>query len=475
MAVVRPLVLSVLVAAAGCRVHDVTHDPKPPLAIPDGWRVASGGAEAPDRWWTAFSDPGLDAAVERALAGNFDLKVAWARLDQIRAVGEQVGAFRLPEVTGTVSAGRQTNRFVLDEPIGEITVTSNNFSAAVAAGYEVDLWRRLDSGIAASELDTLAVRDSLEAIAMSIVAGVTETWLDIRYQKAQRALLNTQLEINQKSLELMESWFREGLGTALSVYQQRSLVSATRGRLINVESALLNLEAQLAVLIGGTLGDAQALTATAPETLPVAPPVPSAGVPASLLDRRPDIRALRRQVEAADHRVAVAVADRLPALRLSGQLSLSSSTIQDLIATPLYSIFAGITGPIFDYGRRKAEVARTRAVVEERLAAYGGAMVQAMIEVELALGQEQYAQAHLAESAVQTDVATAMVREAREAYREGQIDYLPVLTAVQSEQQVALSILTLQRALLTIRVSLYRALGGTWTATLEAPAKEGPR
>lgn len=477
MAVVRSrpsasaLVVAASLALSGCRVHDVTRDPTPPVVVPGAWHVAGGGAAAPDRWWTAFGDAGLDAAIDRALSGNFDLHAAWARLEQGVALAGQAGALRLPEVSATLSASRQSNRFVLPEPLGEVNVTSNSFSAALGAGYELDLWRRVDSNIAAIGQDVVALRDDIETIAVTLAASVAEVWLDARLHRARRALLTTQLEINQKSLELLESRFREGLGTTLDIYQQRSLVSGTRSQLIATEAALVALEAQLAVLIGATVADAQALLAAAPEALPAVPAVPDVGVPASLLDRRPDVRAARRRLEAADHRIAVAVADRLPALRLSGQLSLSSSSIADLIATPLYTLLASVTGPIFDHGRRKAEVERTRAVVQERLAAYGGAMVRAMAEVEAALAQERHQQALLVELATQTETAAAMVREARSAYREGQIDYLPVLSAIQAEQTVALNILTAQRQLLSLRVSLYRALGGTWTSALEAPAK----
>ncbi len=122
--------------------------------------------------------------------------------------------------------------------------------------------------------------------------------------------------------------------------------------------------------------------------LPELPPVPALGVPADLLERRPDVRAARRRVEAADYRVAVAVADRLPALRLQGALSEQSGSIVDLIATPLYSLLASVTAPLFDHGRRRAEVDRNRAIVEERLADYAQAMLRAMVEVESALQQE---------------------------------------------------------------------------------------
>lgn len=302
---------------------------------------------------------------------------------------------------------------------------------------------------------------------MTLVAQISEVWLDVRYQRARKKLLTEQLATNEKSLELLEARFREGLGSALDVYQQRSLVAGTRQLIVATESQLVVLEAQLALLLSTTMGEVAGEVAAAPETLPEPPPVPSVGVPASLLDRRPDVRAARRRVEAADQRVAAAVADRLPSLRLSGSVDAQGSELSDLVASPLYSLFASVTAPLFDYGRRKAEVSRRRAAVEQALAGYGDVMITAMVEVESALAQEKHHLAGIAELVEQAELAASTVKAARDAYREGQIDYLPVLSATQGEQQVALAILQARRQLLSLRVSLYRALGGTWTAGLE--------
>jgi NodT family efflux transporter outer membrane factor (OMF) lipoprotein len=462
MAVVPRLVLSVfVVTAASCSPHKVTHDPAPPIVVPGAWSGQGGAADAPDQWWRSFADPGLDAIVERALGGNLQLAAAWARLEQGGAFVRMARSPKLPEVSASLSASRAKTRF------GVIEFEANQLSGSIGAGYEVDLWRRHDAGHDAATLDARALRDDVESIAMTIVAEVTEAWLDVRFQRARAKLLGEQLETNQKSLELLEARFREGLGSSLDVYQQRSLVAGTRAQIVTTEALLVTLEGRLAVLLGTTVGAVAPDVTAAPESLPEPPPVPAVGVPASLLERRPDVRAARRRVEAADQRVAVAVADRLPSLRLQGSIEERGETFSELIASPLYSLLASVTAPLFDYGRRRAEVVRTRAVVEERLAGYGDAMVTAMAEVEIALAQERHQQQLIVELLEQAELAAATVAAARDAYREGQIDYLPVLSAVQGEQQVALAILQARRQLLSLRVTLYRALGGSWTAALE--------
>jgi multidrug efflux system outer membrane protein len=360
---------------------------------------------------------------------------------QAQAGARQLG-HTLPELTATASAGRQKSRFVLPDPIGEVSVSSNSFALQAAAAYEVDVWKRLGSQQAGIGLDAAALRDDVDAIAVSLAGEITEAWLDLRAARARIALLEQQLATNQASLEVLESRFRAGLlPSILDVYQQRSLVAQVRGQIVGARAGLDATLARVAGLVGSTPGQLGGLADGATATLPAVPVLPAAGVPADLLERRPDVRAARRRVEAADHRVAAAVADRLPALRLQGSLSLSSSTLADLIATPLWSLLGAITAPLFDNGRRAAAVDQQHAVVSERLAGYGQAMLTAMTEVEAALAQEQHQLALVVELTAQRELAAATLREARDRYREGQIDYLPVLSALQAEQRVELAAL----------------------------------
>jgi NodT family efflux transporter outer membrane factor (OMF) lipoprotein len=470
--VVRHLVVAA--ALVGCRPHQVRLDPPPPVEVPGRFAGQGGDAAAPDAWWQAFGDPALDALVTRAIDGNLTLAAAWARLEQVEAYVVQARSGKLPAVTASVSAGRSRSRFVIPEqeqggmtiPEIELYDDANRFSASIGAAYEVDLWSRVDSAHESTLRSAASARDSVEAIAMTLAAELTEAWLDVRFQRAREKLLVEQLGVQQKSLELLETRFREGLGSSLDVYQQRSLVAATEAQVVQSKSAVVALEGQIAILLGATFDDAVGSVATASDALPEPPPLPAVGVPASLLERRPDVRAARRLVEAADYAVAVAVADRLPQLLLQGSISETGEALVDLVKSPLYSLLASATAPLFDYGRRKAEVARTRAVVEERLADYGRVMLTAMVEVEVALAQERHFNDLIAELVAQEELAANTIREARSAYREGQIDYLPVLSAQQAQQQIQLSVLAARRQLLSLRVSLYRALGGTWTQEL---------
>ena len=469
------VVASVSAAVAACSPHRVIKDPPPPVEVAKTYR---GGSDydsrapmgLPERWWRDFKDRALNRLVELSLRDSLQIRAAWARVKQARAVVIQANSGKFPQLDATASAGRQRQRFSVGG--STTTQTSNLFSASIAAGYEVDLWRRLANGGNAAALDALAIRDDFEAIAISLAAEVTETWFDILAQRAQRKLIEEQLETNKTYFDLVQLRFQKGLASALDVHQQRQQLVTTRSQLALIDSSIRLLDYRLAILIGVTPGKFD-LTERSARVLPDMPQVPGTGLPAHLLERRPDVRAARRRVEAADYRVAVAVANRLPSLRLSGSTSLQSSSVTDFIASPLWSLLASITGPLFDGGRRKAEVVRQKAVVEERLMNYGQVLLQAMSEVESALDQEKHQLIYIAELEESVAIAGDQLREAQARYRQGLIDYLPVLTALQGKQRSELNLLLARRQLLSYRIQLCRALGGTWTQKLRETEREG--
>lgn len=462
--------LAVAVAVTACSPHDVRRDPLPPVAIPDGWAVElAGTGRLPDRWWQDLGDPQLVRLVEQTLGGNLQLRAAWARVRQARALVRQARAAQLPTLDLTAQATRSRQRFEIVEGM-VFTPTINLFQASLAAGYEVDLWKRIGNTKAAAVLDALAVRDDAEAIATSIAAEVSEAWFDVVATKAQQAVLAEQQKVNEIFLELTLLRYRQGSATALDVFQQRQQGLATRALIEQADGVLRVSVARLAVLVGTTQG-IRAWIDAAPTTLPDVAPPPSIGVPADLLVRRPDVRAARRRAEAADHRIGVAIAERLPALRLGGSAGTTAGRIADLFSGGVFSVFAQLAQSVFDGGRRAAEVDRTRDVVDERLLQLGQALLVAIAEVEQALADETTRRIELATIAERLTLADATLVEAREFYAQGQVDYLTVLSALGTTQTLQLSQVQTRRALLSARIRLLRALGGTWTTQLAVPGR----
>jgi outer membrane protein TolC len=220
------------------------------------------------------------------------------------------------------------------------------------------------------------------------------------------------------------------------------------------QAALRVAENRLDVLLGVAVDGADRATA---DDLPAPPPPLAAGLPADLLLNRPDLRALRHRLVATDHLVAAAVADRLPRLTLTGSVGVAGSADG---VSPVASLLAGVFQPLIDWGARRAAADEQRAAAAELLAAFSGAYLRAIAEVDDLLFQEGRAEAQLA--LVERRVATLRdnLAEAEHRYVNGLSDYLPVLTAVEDLQEAERQRLTLRRERLTLRVALHRALGG---------------
>lgn len=459
---------------AGCSPHSVVDDPAPPLQLPEtygdevaeppGETTAAAAKAGHDRWWLDFADPALTQLVDAAFEGNFDLQAAWARVAQAKAGADMASSGFWPQVNGDLGAAqvRQVG------PQTRFTGSRiNSASASLSAAYEVDIFRRIGSASEAADLDHLAARDAVQSLAMTLASEVAEAWYDLVVARARRDVLNAQLEVNQTFADLIGVRFENGQASAVELNQQRQLVLSNRSALAQQTAVLRVLQHRIASLTGRL---PSALRAPERALLPKLPPLPATGVPSDLLQRRPDLRAAQRAVEAADHRVASAVADRYPRLSLSASISSEPSDFNDLLLDPIWRLAANLALPIIDGGRRAAEVDRTRAVVAEAVANYGRVTLGALLEVRNALVQERQQRSSLAELDQQLQVSTVTLEQARRRYGHGLADFLTVLTALRSQQDVELRVLDAKRQLLSFRIQLCRALGGTWASELPTPA-----
>ncbi len=476
---------------------------------PASFTLYDNAAPTPDRWWTAFQSPDLDALIERALDDNLSLHQIAARLTQAEALARQADAELWPEldVTGDISATRRrTTRdtsgatldtatqqlgalntllsgvsgdatttggstraaqsslqaaqtLLADAPESRITTVSRSYRFGLASRYEVDLWGRVHARRQATLLDLEATREDMYAARLSLTGMVARQWLTIAARRQELELVREQLALNKQSLELITLRFQNGLATALDVYQQRQIITQTESLVPALEEALEGAHHELAVLLGRPPRDDIEISAN---KLPDPGPLPEPGVPADLLARRPDIRAAGLQLEAADWRVSAARADRLPSLRLTASASYGAEEWGLLFDNWMATLAGGVTGPVFDAGRRKAEVDRTRAVVDERLAAYRLKVLESVKEVESAMMRESKQREYVGKLETERDTAQATYEQARQRYMNGVIDYLPVLTALTQLQATERRLLQAEYASLERRIQLYVALGGGW-------------
>ena len=449
-----------------CRVHSVRNNPSPPVEIPTSFSTQPTQVAQQDpgvRWWFDFQDDELNQLMEQALARNFDLRRAWTRYEQAKSLTRQASSALWPQVSADITASRARSAFNAGD-FGFMSFTNNNFSTGLAAGYEVDLWGKVGARIDAGKAQARATRFDFETIAISVTAQAAELWLMHIELTAQKSLLEEQLSLNKTWLELVELRFNKGMATILDVFQQRQQVAAIRAQIPDIEANLELVHHQLSVFLGYAPKKKLNLQRVA---LPSVPEFSIDAVPMTVLQRRPDVRAAQLRVLAADHSVGAAIADRFPSLTLSASTGFRSIEVADLFSNWVWNLAAGLTGALFDGGRRAAEVDRTKEVLQDSLLAYGQTVLRALKEVEDALtkirGQERF----MKELDLQLKVANSTLKEARARYLSGLNDYLPVLASLEVVQRLERRRLTAIHQQLSFHIQLRRALGGTWASNLQ--------
>jgi multidrug efflux system outer membrane protein len=476
----RDLLLLVMVISIIAACSPFKPKKRPSLAgeMPKTYSLYTAGPERLDRWWDSFDDPELNTLIKEALSGSFTLMEAWARLNQAKALTVQAGAALYPDLNLNAEAfrarqssnGGSSQRYTNVSRVntGSSSSTIEDYFIGLVSSYELDLWGKIRSQREAVRLTQVATREDLNTAAMSLAAEVTQRWANIISQRMQKRLLEKQLETNRIYLELVELRFRKAMVSALDVYQQKQVVERIKAEIPLVEAEEQLLLHELALLLGKP---PRARLGISRDSLPVPDQVPSTGLPADLLAARPDVRAAGSRLRAADWQVSAARANRLPAIRLTGRAIYSAGDLDLLFDNWLLSLAGNLAAPIFTGRRLTAEVERTKAVVDERVWAYKRTVLTAVKEVEDALIREEKQRQHIEAVKLQIDAARKALNEAGERYLKGLNDYLPVLTQIVSVQDLERNLIRRQAELVVARVSLFRALGGTWMNELQP--KEG--
>lgn len=415
-------------------------------------------AYVPAEWWRVFNDFELNAMVDLALKENLDIRQAWERLNQGTARYRQAFGGLLPSVE--LSGGYAAQRQQTDARAGSSSTrleNSESYSLGLFASYELDLWGRVDASVKSQRYTMEASRDDLDAMAESIAATVVTYWVRAIAARQEIALLQSQLALNEKYLALVELRYAAGMVTSLDVFQQRQTVARTKTQLplaVRDEQLLVN---DLKLLLGQPYAYDLRITRT---ELPAITGVPEAGIPAELLQNRPDVRAAGKRLYAAQWGIAQAQANRLPAIKLTAGGQVTSDNLAHLFNSWLLSLAANLTAPIFEGGARVAEVDYQRALAEENLNGYKQTVLTAVNEVEAALLGEKAQLEYLAHLDGQMEAARLALEEATFHYINGLDSYLPVLTQLSTVQELEITAINQKAELLVNRVNMYRALGG---------------
>ncbi len=466
-----PSVLLAIVAFAGCSPHALRDTDLPDVEIPERFEAPDGPkVAAPDAWWTSFGEPALDRTMQAAFASNLGLRQAWSRLEQSNAQARIAGAFLYPEVNLDASATR-TRTDPADFPAN----TSDRFAIGLGLTWELDLWRRIANRADAASLLARASRADAEQTALLLSGSITELWFSIQEQEQLLILFQRQIKLSRTLLDLTELRFGQGVGDGLQVLQQRSQLESVIAAIPEVRSTLETNRNQLAVLLARTpesLENDDPFEAT--PTLPELPAFPSLPSPRDLLERRPDLRAAHDRVAAADLEVAVAIADMLPALRLSLDGRFSGDQVSSLFDSTIASLSGAVLQPVFDADRRGAEADRRRAILQERVDGFTERFIIALREVEDAIDRERNQVELLKQVRIQVDLANRTLIASRIRFANAQIEYLDVITAIGALQDLQRREIGVQRTVLANRARLLLAIGGDWTRDLAPPTDDAP-
>jgi outer membrane protein, multidrug efflux system len=477
-----PVAAGLAFALAACNLTPTFENP--PVEIPaqykelsaeerGSWKEAQ-PADAASRgeWWRIFQDPVLDRLEAQAIEANQNLKAAAARVAQARALLGITAADRYPQ--GDVGFGPTRGR---SSPAsgalrdGGEPRTTTVWRAPLTVSYEVDLFGRVASSVSAAESDVGASEALYRSILLALQADVAQTYFNLRAVDAELGVLRETVGTREENVRLLQRRFDLGDIGELDLARARTELSTTRTDAIGLERTRAQLEHALAVLIGRppaafTLPDGILQT-----TLPRVP----AGLPSALLERRPDIAAAQRRMIASNARIGVARSAFFPSLNLTGTAGFESNELSDLfqwssrtwLLGPLVGTILSL--PIFDGGRRRANLDRTWAVLEESVADYRQNVLVAFAEVEDNLAGLRVLSAQ--SDATRDSLASAQraLKLADTRYRAGATSYLDVIDAQRGVLSIRRLDTQIAGARATSTVALIRALGGGW----DTPVKMG--
>lgn len=459
------LIVSLSMLLAGCASTASSPNPMQvlPEPLPQEFTVAQSKRIQSSyviEWWKSLNDPQLDHLISYSLNNNFSFKAAINRLQQSAAKTKQAGASTSPTLEGSLDADRSI----------QSSGSSSKFQFGIMASYEIDLWSRLSATKKAAEFDYLANQQELDVAAITLSSEIALNWYQAVTLNTLIELHLQQLAVIDKQLAMLTLHHQYGQSDIEDIWQQKQLQKAQQAKLLNAQSELKVIEQQLKVLTGDmhfSLSDLPRLS--------VLPTLPNIGVPAQLLNQRPDLKQAWFSVQRQQQDLVVAEADRYPQIQITASLLSSSTKLSDLMSDWVSQLAGSILVPILDGGARKAVIDEEQAALNESLNHYTQKVIEAISEVETALTKEQAEQVQLINLEQRLKLASKTYQIKQVRYGNGTVDFLKVLTAQQSRLDLEQQIVESQGNLFALRISLHRAVAGNLkTYELNTLDKQAP-
>jgi NodT family efflux transporter outer membrane factor (OMF) lipoprotein len=450
----------------------------PPLKTPDiptadaykemgPWTRAQPSDQLPrDSWWTLYDNTELDELEKSLIAGNPTLAAALANYAQARAVADQARAGLFPTigVNANVTRDRDSINAPLRLPAAPAYYNYNSVGGSVS--YELDLWGQIRNEVAAGRANAAAAAADLENARLSLIAQLVEDYVQLRSLDRESAILDETVKAYTRALELTQQRHDAGIAPGLDVSQAQTQLDAARSQAAQTLAQRALMEHAIAALLGVSASTFSIKPQIVAITLPQIP----TGVPATLLQRRPDIAGAQRLMMAANANIGVARAAYFPMLTLGAQGGFESKSFSNWLSAPsaFWAVGPNALLSVFDGGLRRAQVAQARAQFDSSAAYYRSTAVSAFQQVEDSLATlNHYHDASVDEKAA-VDAAQRTLDFSMALYKQGATDYLTVVTSQTALLQNQLQALTLDTLQLTASVDLIRALGGGWEDSARA-------
>jgi NodT family efflux transporter outer membrane factor (OMF) lipoprotein len=450
----------------------------PPLKTPDiptadaykelgPWTRAQPADRLPrDSWWTLYHSTELDELEKSLIAGNPTLAAAFANYAQARALADQARAGLFPTIAANANVTR--NRDSINAPLRLPTAPAyyNYNSVGGNVSYELDLWGQIHNEVAAGQANAAAAAADLENARLSLIAQLVEDYVQLRSLDRDSAILDETVQAYTRALKLTEQRHEAGIAPGLDVSQAQTQLDAARSQAAQTLAQRALMEHAIAAL----LGVSASTFAIKPQIVAITLPQIPSGVPATLLQRRPDIAGAQRRMMAANANIGVARAAYFPTLTLGAQGGFESKSFSNWLSAPsaFWAVGPNALLSVFDGGLRRAQVAQARAQFDASAAYYRSTAVSAFQQVEDSLATlNHYHDAGVDEKAA-VDAAQRTLDFSMALYKQGATDYLTVVTSQTALLQNQLQALALDTLQLTASVDLIRALGGGWEDSVQA-------
>jgi NodT family efflux transporter outer membrane factor (OMF) lipoprotein len=449
---------------------------RPTIDVPDTWREGAGreltAAEraALERWWTELGDPTLEKLVQGAVAGNLDLKIAAARVQEARAARGIAASAGKPQIDGAAAATRASRSEAappFEDGGGNAfgSRTQDVFEVGFDASWELDLFGGVRRDVEAAVAQVQAAEESRRDVLISLLAEVARSYAELRGAQRRLEILEATVGSQEDTLELARARFEAGMGSELDVARAQALLDATVGERPELEREARRAMYRIGVLVGQSPGALVARLET-PAPMPTASGRLPVTFPSELLSRRPDLRRAERELAAATARVGVATADLFPRFFIAGNLGRRSDEAGELVSgeSQFWSIGPRVHWPLLSGGRIRAKIRVQNARQEQAVHRYEQAILTALEEVENALS------AHARELRRQQSLRASVeanrraVELAAERYTGGVENFLSVLDAQRSLYAADDRLAQSETRVVVSMIAIYKALGGGWSS-----------